>query len=85
MVTPYAVWYSGVGNWAFSDISGLQGGMAVTGNFQGNGYGDIAVYYNLGNQVELVEFSGSSSGLGTPYAVWYSGVGNWAWNQIIVA
>ena len=75
--SPYVVWDSGPGNWDWTAIK------VIAGDFTGNGYDDIGVFYNLGDlNTELISFWGYSGGLHAPAVVWDSGPGNWDWTAI---
>ena len=75
---PVEVWNSGTGAWNWNDSK------PVVGDFNGDGYTDIAVLYQYDSgRTGLFVFWGSASGLQPPVEVWDSGEGNWNWANSI--
>jgi surface antigen len=55
----------------------------LSGDFDGDGHTDIAVFYDYGNlNLGLWMFPGTSTGPDAPRLEWLSGPGNWDWNNI---
>jgi hypothetical protein len=74
---PVLAWDSGPGMWDWTALK------AVTGDFNGDGYGDIGVLYNFGSlQTKLIVFYGGPSGVGSPVVAWDSGPGMWDWSAL---
>jgi hypothetical protein len=70
------VWFSGIGNWEANRTK------LTSGDFDGDGFSDIAALYNYDNDFSrFFLFGGTGSGLGTPRDVWSSGAGNWDWRR----
>jgi surface antigen len=77
LAAPVEKWYSGSGNWNWSESR------LVSGDFDGDGYGDIGGFHEFaGSQTKLFVFEGTSSGLATPYQAWDSGSGNWNMDNV---
>jgi VCBS repeat protein len=70
---PVKVWDSGTGNWD------LARSKPVSGDFNGDGYGDTAVFYGYsGSRTALFVWTAKPAGGFTgPAKVWDSGAGNW--------
>ncbi len=69
------VWNSGRGNWDWA------AGKVVSGDFNGDGYSDVAVLYGYVAQrdVRLFVFPGSADGFLPPQEWWHAGAGSWDW------
>lgn len=66
------VWDSGVNGWWLDRMQ------PVVGDFNADGYGDVAVFYRYdGARTALWLFDGTTDGISAPRMVWDSGVGNW--------
>ncbi|WP_214105773.1 FG-GAP repeat domain-containing protein [Acrocarpospora catenulata] len=70
---PTMVWDSGPGAWEQARLK------AVSGDFNGDGYGDVGAFYDYSNgRTGLFIWSGKSGGgFNAPGMVWDSGTGTW--------
>lgn len=75
---PAHLWQSGVDRWDWNFTK------IVGGNFDGDQFGDVAAFYDYGNDnTGLWLFRGSADGLVTPgVKLWESGPGQWSWLSI---
>jgi FG-GAP-like repeat/CHAP domain len=75
---PQGQWNSGVGNWTWSQSK------LVSGDFNGDGRGDLAVFYGYpnGETALWVFYANSSDGLSAPVVDWDSGVNGWDWSRV---
>ena len=70
--SPETLWNSGDGNWANNQAK------YVTGDFDGDGHGDVAAFYYYGGlQTTLFVSHGTDNGLAPQQVQWSSGPGNW--------
>ncbi|UBU08522.1 CHAP domain-containing protein [Nonomuraea gerenzanensis] len=70
--TPALVWDSGLNNWDQWRTK------PVAGDFNGDGLGDVAAFYDYpGSRTGLFVWTAKSGGFNTPAMLWDSGAGNW--------
>lgn len=70
---PVQVWDSGAGNLAFARVN------LVAGDFDGDGYDDVADAYDAGgSQTKVMVYASAQGTLGAPTLAWDSGAGNFA-------
>lgn len=75
LFNPHLVWKSGVGGFPWSRCK------AVGGDFNGDGFGDLAVVYDYGNNTTGVfEFLSNGSSY-VIKRVWKSSAGGWYWSR----
>jgi Ricin-type beta-trefoil lectin domain-like/FG-GAP-like repeat len=73
---PVLAWDSGPGNLALAQVS------LVAGDFNGDGYADVADAYDVGgSETRLMVYTSDHGRLGAPQQVWDSGPGGFATNQ----
>jgi len=77
--SPQGQWSSGAGGWTWSQSK------IVSGDFNGDGYGDLGVFYGYPNgQTKLwVFYANGNGGLAAPVVDWDSGVNGWDWSRVI--
>ena len=56
----------------------------MSGDFDGDGYQDLAHFYDYGNARTklIVQFGDGSGGFTVPLTAWDSGYGNWEWHKL---
>lgn len=77
--SPQGQWNSGAGNWSWSQSK------LVSGDFNGDGQGDLGVFYGYphGETALWVFYGNSSGGLSAPVVDWDSGVNQWDWSRVV--
>ncbi|HEU4913930.1 MAG TPA: VCBS repeat-containing protein [Candidatus Saccharimonadales bacterium] len=73
VTAPTQVWDSGVGNMEWTSIK------QISGDFDGNGYDDLAVFFTYGGtHAKIWAMYSSSTGIAAPVEAWNSTTWDWA-------